>query len=57
MSKGKLAYKRSQNIISVEVFPHLDVSNEQINSAYPPPTAREMREGHLTKRNRTVNYE
>lgn len=37
MSKGKLAYKRSQNIISVEVFPHLDVSNEQINSAYPPP--------------------
>ena len=38
--KGKLACKHSENIILVEVFPHLEVSNEQTHSASPPPHCR-----------------
>lgn len=38
--KGKLACKHSENIILVEVFPHLEVSNEQTYSASPPPHRR-----------------
>jgi len=47
--KDKPACKHSENTISVEVFPCLEMSKHIQH--LPHPTAGEMEEGHLTKRN------